>query len=109
MSGNCFQNRRVGKIIIRVEHANVISSCQGNAFIHRIVNSIIRFGHKPDGMPCPTTDNRQRVVSRTAINNYMLKIFVCLQRDGLEGIPDCCRAVVANRNDRYSWIIQLPT
>jgi len=39
----------------------------------------------------------------------MLKVPVRLGGDGFEGIGDGCRAVVADRNDRYPRIFQLST
>ncbi len=42
MCSDSFQRQWASKIIILVKHANVIASRQGDAFVHRIIDAIIR-------------------------------------------------------------------
>ena len=87
------------KAVSGVEEAEVVARGQSDAFVHGVIQALVRFAHYGGDAVAITVDNVHGVVFGRAVYDDVLHVVVRLRDDTLYGVLDDRLRVVAHGDD----------
>ena len=97
-----YQCQSAGAVgVPRVDEADHVAGCPGDAFVHRVVDAAVRLAHEGGETVAARFDFPDRAVGGGAVDDDVFKIGESLIQHGIHGLPDLGRIVADNGDDRY--------
>ena len=104
---NLLQNRFVAKGIAAVHEIQPFSPGAGDAFVHGVVNSVIRFGNQHVNTIPVFVQHIQRAVGRTAVDHDPLKILPALADNAFTGFANVFFIIAYGNNRQFHTNVSL--
>jgi hypothetical protein len=81
-----------------MQESDDFASCKPNSLVQGIIDSVVRLTYQTGNMSSFAPNNRDRLIARSAVDNYVFDVFVSLARYRAQGITYRCRAVIRYGN-----------